>query len=86
VTGVFPRTANDRSLPDLCGWSAALNPGFCSSLTPTTPMKCDVASARGSATLARDAPGWAPIRPWERTTHDVLNDWRGRVSATSGDS
>ena len=55
-------------------------------IDPSRVRKSDVASASGSATLARETLGWAPVIPWEQTLHDVLDDWRGRIRARPGES
>lgn len=39
----------------------------------------EVERAAGDAGRARAALGWAPVIPWERTTADILEDWRQRV-------
>jgi len=40
----------------------------------------DVPVLRGDATKIRDAVGWRPEIPFDRTLRDVLDDWRRRVA------
>jgi GDP-4-dehydro-6-deoxy-D-mannose reductase len=43
----------------------------------------DVPEVRGSAERLREATGWAPEIPLERTVADALEDWRRRYAARS---
>jgi nucleoside-diphosphate-sugar epimerase len=44
----------------------------------------DIWMACGNATRAAELLEWTPIIPWEQTLKDVLDDWRGRVTAEGG--
>jgi GDP-4-dehydro-6-deoxy-D-mannose reductase len=55
-------------------------------IDPARLRNSDVASACGSATLAREMLGWVPVIPWEQTLQDVLDDWRGQIGATPRES
>ncbi len=41
----------------------------------------EIPTASGDATAARRLLNWTPRIAWDRTLADVLEDWRGRVSA-----
>ncbi len=48
--------------------------------------RSEIPIARGDATAARLALGWAPAIPWEQTLRDVLDDWRARVAVKGADA
>ena len=51
---------------------------------PELERPVDVPVLRGDATKLRSATGWAPQIPLDQTLRDLLDDMRGRVSATGG--
>ncbi|WP_428487105.1 NAD-dependent epimerase/dehydratase family protein [Rhodopila sp.] len=41
----------------------------------------DIWTACGNATRARECLDWMPVRPWQQTLRDVMNDWQVRVQS-----
>jgi GDP-4-dehydro-6-deoxy-D-mannose reductase len=49
-------------------------------IDPAKVRPSDVPEIRGTAERLREATGWEPEIPLERTVEDALNDWRARLS------
>jgi GDP-4-dehydro-6-deoxy-D-mannose reductase len=73
------RSASARDLMALAGRFSSLE--IRTELDPERLRPSEIRDLRGSPERLRAATGWRPEIPLERTVEDMLEAWRGSVSA-----